>query len=75
MFIDFLKQNLSRVDAEFYIPFALNEVVREGKAQVKVLHTHEKWFGVTYREDRDMVINSLKSLVDKGVYPSDLWSD
>jgi UTP-glucose-1-phosphate uridylyltransferase len=74
MFIDFLERNLNRVDAEFYIPFALNEVIREGKAQVKVLHTREKWFGVTYREDRDMVINSLKSLVDKGIYPSDLWA-
>jgi len=73
MFIDFLKQNLNGVDSEFYIPFALNEVVREGKARVKVLHTREKWFGVTYREDRDMVMKSLKSLVDEGIYPSDLW--
>jgi hypothetical protein len=73
MFTDFLKQNISSPSAEFYIPFALNEVVRTGKAQVKVLHTHEKWFGVTYREDREMVMNSLKKLVDKGIYPSDLW--
>ncbi len=51
----------------------MNEVIKSGKARVKVLPTPEKWFGVTYREDRDMVMNSLKLLVDNGVYPDSLW--
>ena len=59
---------------EFYIPFAMNEVILSGDARVKVLHTHEKWFGVTYREDREMVMTSLQSLVNQGLYPTDLWA-
>jgi UTP-glucose-1-phosphate uridylyltransferase len=73
LFAGFLTKNSDRNDAEFYIPFAMNEVIKSGDVQVKVLHTHEKWFGVTYREDREMVINSFKELVDNGVYPADLW--
>jgi len=71
-FVDFLK-DASRNDAEFFLPYAMNEVIRSGKAKVKVLPTKEKWFGVTYREDRTMVMESLKTLVDQGVYPSGLW--
>jgi dTDP-glucose pyrophosphorylase len=73
-FMDFLKENASRNDAEFYIPYAMNEVIRSGKAKVKVLQTAEKWFGVTYREDRTMVMESLKKLVDQGIYPPALWN-
>lgn len=72
-FCDFLKKNITVSDAEFYIPSAMNQVILEGTARVKVLHTPEKWFGVTYREDREMVIANLKALVDQGIYPSDLW--
>jgi hypothetical protein len=52
----------------------MNEVIRSGDARVKVLHTKEKWFGVTYREDREMVIRSFKTLVANGIYPPDLWA-
>jgi choline kinase len=73
-FIQFLRDNIKKSDAEFYIPLALNEVIQSGKAHAKLLHTNEKWFGVTYREDREMVINSLKKLVEQGIYPPDLWA-
>ena len=73
-FIDFLHQHPNSHAAEFYIPFAMNEVIRTGKARVKVLPTQERWFGVTYREERDIVANNLKTLVQQGVYPADLWS-
>ena len=73
-FINFLQTHTAQHDAEFYLPFAMNEVIRAGEARVKVLHTNEKWFGVTYREDREMVMNSFRTLVAKGVYPSDLWA-
>ncbi len=72
-FRDFLLKNAGNPAAEFYIPFAMNEVIHQGAARVKVLHTPEKWFGVTYKEDRAMVMNSLRSLVEKGLYPPDLW--
>jgi dTDP-glucose pyrophosphorylase len=72
-FAHFLDLNAGRTDGEFYIPFAMNEMILAGQARVKVLHTHEKWFGVTYREDRERVMKSLSTLVANGIYPSDLW--
>jgi UTP-glucose-1-phosphate uridylyltransferase len=72
-FTTFLNVNSGNKDSEFFLPSAMNEVIKSGKARVKVLPTMEKWFGVTYREDRDMVMNSLKALVDQGVYPNSLW--
>jgi UTP-glucose-1-phosphate uridylyltransferase len=73
-FVTFLSSHGGNKDAEFYLPSGMNEVIRSGKARVKVLPTQEKWFGVTYRDDRQMVMNSLKALVDQGIYPSSLWS-
>jgi hypothetical protein len=72
-FSGFLQNNVHNPHAEFYLPFAVNEVIRSGEARVRVLHTHEKWFGVTYRNDRDMVMRNLKDLVAQGSYPPDLW--
>ncbi len=73
-FIDFLKLNVNNHSTEFYIPFAMNEVVRTGKARVKVLPTHERWFGVTYLAEKEMVASNLKDLVQQGIYPADLWA-
>ncbi len=72
-FRSFLTRNADNPDSEFYIPFAMNEAIKAGLARVKALHTNERWFGVTYRNDRDMVMNSLRSLVEKGIYPKNLW--
>lgn len=72
-FSDFLTTNYQKPEAEFYLPTGMNEVIRSGSARVKVLPTLEKWFGVTYREDKDMVTKSLKKLVKEGIYPADLW--
>jgi len=69
----FIQDNIKNLNAEFYLPAVVNEVVREGRAGVKVLQTPEKWFGVTYKEDRTMVINSLIKLLEAGVYPVNLW--
>jgi NDP-sugar pyrophosphorylase family protein len=73
-FADFCKMNVNNHGSEFYIPVAMNEVVRAGKARVKVLPTHAKWFGVTYQEDKKIVNESLTSLVEQGVYPNNLWA-
>jgi NDP-sugar pyrophosphorylase family protein len=73
-FTGFLRENITDNKTEFYLPFAMNEVIHSGRARVRVLHTKERWFGVTYREDREMVINSLKALVVQGIYPPDLWA-
>jgi bifunctional N-acetylglucosamine-1-phosphate-uridyltransferase/glucosamine-1-phosphate-acetyltransferase GlmU-like protein len=72
-FRTFIQDNIKNLNAEFYLPAMINEVVREGRTSVKVLQTPEKWFGVTYKEDRSMVINSLIKLLEAGVYPVNLW--
>lgn len=57
------------VKAEFYLPSMVSELIDSGKAKVKVLTTPDKWIGVTYREDKPMVVESIKKLVEDGVYP------
>ncbi len=57
---------------EYYLPTAVKEAMTDG-ATVKVLKTSSKWFGVTYREDREQVVSSIKELTEKGEYKKDLW--
>lgn len=71
-FADFIEKNYQHPKAEIYLPFVVNEMVKSGKASVKVIPTSEKWFGVTYREDKAVAQQKLKALVDKGVYPENL---
>ncbi len=60
--------------AEFFLPDVVNQLIQQGKAQVKVLPTGEKWFGVTYPEDRPFVQSAIRDLIQRGVYPENLWS-
>ena len=55
--------------SEYYLPIIVNDLIVGGKATVKVLKTSDKWYGVTYKEDKPAVSSSLKKLHDKGVYP------
>ncbi len=59
--------------AEFYLPSVPDALIREGKAQVRVLETGERWYGVTYREDLDSVKTAMADLCKRGVYPDALW--
>lgn len=72
-FIDFLKNNLDNLKAEYFIPLMVNKLINEGTATVKVLDTTSKWFGVTYAADRQGVVDKIQSLVDAGEYPSKLF--
>jgi dTDP-glucose pyrophosphorylase len=72
-FENFLRENLRNPKAELYIPLVINKLVKSGEASVTVLETREKWFGVTYREDKPQVIEELAKLVARGVYPKTLW--
>ena len=58
---------------EYFLPFVVDELLKENKAQVKVLETSEKWYGVTYKEDRKSVSEALGRKVTEGVYPEKLW--
>lgn len=59
--------------AEYLLPQIIDRLVKSGKARVKVLDTHDKWFGVTYQEDKAAVVASIRKLVDDGVYPEKLF--
>jgi UTP-glucose-1-phosphate uridylyltransferase len=72
--IDFLKKHGHEEKSEFYIPTAVNLLVNDGKARMKVLRSSDSWFGVTYREDKPHVASSIRALVARGDYPSPLWS-
>jgi len=58
---------------ECYLPFVVNDMLKDGRADVKVLTTSDAWFGVTYQEDKPFVKASVKALKDKGEYPQNLW--
>ncbi len=73
MFKEFLTENCQSLKAEFYIPTVVNNLIQNKQARVKVLDTPSKWFGVTYAEDRPMVVLRINELTRKGVYPAKLW--
>jgi hypothetical protein len=72
-FEGFLERRGSDPKAECLIPNTVGDLVRDGQARVKVLRTSDSWFGVTYREDRPRVIESVRALIAAGLYPEKLW--
>lgn len=72
-FIDFLKENIDKPKAEYYIPLMVNKLINDGTATVEVLDTTSRWFGVTYAADRQGVVDKLRALADSGEYPSKLF--
>ncbi|MDR1762595.1 MAG: nucleotidyltransferase [Dysgonamonadaceae bacterium] len=72
-FIDFFNANKDNPKAEFFIPLVVNNLITSGKARVKVLDTPSKWFGVTYKEDRDGVVAKIRELIARGEYPEKLF--
>jgi len=72
-FIKFLEANVGNHKAEYFIPLMVDHLIINKIADVKVLDTPSKWFGVTYAEDRPGVVEKLQKLVEKGEYPSPLW--
>ncbi|MEG2282989.1 MAG: nucleotidyltransferase, partial [Rikenellaceae bacterium] len=59
--------------AEYLIPTVVNDLINEGKVTLKVLSSDAKWFGVTYKEDRPIVVAKLQALISAGRYPQKLW--
>ncbi len=72
-FENFLKEELpgNPMKAEYYLPMAVGELLQEGKAVVQVLNSRDKWFGVTYKEDKEMVVKALAGLKEQGLYPEE----
>ena len=72
-FADFLQKSGQEQKSECYIPATVGDLVTAGHAKVKVLRTNDSWFGVTYREDRPRVVESIRQLIARGDYPEKLW--
>ena len=73
IFEDFLEKYIQELKKEFYIPFAVDCMVKDGSARCDVLSTPSRWFGVTFKEDRPGVVAKFAELVENGVYPSPLY--
>ena len=74
-FVEFLeKLTDDDIKKEFYLPMVVDELIHENLAEVKVLETDGRWFGVTYKEDKPEVVASIRKLISEGVYPENLWS-
>lgn len=69
----FLEENASSLKAEYFLPSLVDELIRSGNVEVPVLPTDERWFGMTYKEDREMVSGKLAELVKQGVYPTPVY--
>lgn len=76
-FVDFFEKDVKAdpMKAEYLLPTLIGELLREKKCTVKVLETHDKWFGVTYKEDKEEVVESFKKLIEEGIYSKELYSD
>ncbi len=73
VFVDFLKENIGELKAEFYIPYAVDCLIKKGTATCELISTPSRWFGVTYQADRQGVVDKFKEFADKGVYPTPLY--
>ena len=75
-FKNFLSNSIDKnpQKAEFYIPTTIEELIKSDKAKVKVLESANKWFGVTYKEDKPDVVASVNALIEAGEYPDNLWN-
>ncbi|MBP6492480.1 MAG: nucleotidyltransferase [Clostridia bacterium] len=66
-----LKENPMK--GEYFLPLAVDQLLKDNKAKIKILPSADKWFGVTYKEDRESVVSALQSMKDKGLYLEKLW--
>jgi UTP-glucose-1-phosphate uridylyltransferase len=72
-FTTFIQENYNQHKAEFYIPSVVDKLIKDENAMVKVLKSADQWFGVTYKEDKPLVIQKINQLIRSGIYPENLW--
>ena len=72
-FVDFIRENARQLKAEFYIPYVVNKLITQSNASVRVLESRDRWFGVTYQEDKAVTIERVRQMVREGRYPESLW--
>lgn len=74
IFSSFLEKNINELKTEFYIPYAIDCMIKDGSANTELLSTPSHWFGVTFKEDRPGVVAKFKEFAEKGIYPSPLYN-
>ncbi len=72
-FKDFLKDKGQELTSEFYIPFTLDNMIKDNDIRIKILTSPDQWFGVTYRDDKPIVMSKINDLIQSGIYPEKLW--
>ncbi len=63
------------VKSEYFLPSVVSQLIGEGKARVRVLTSTDKWYGVTYQEDKPTVVAAIAAMTAAGLYPSQLWGE
>lgn len=71
--MDFLATRIETEKGEFFIPMVVDELIRENKAEVRVLPSQSQWFGVTYKQDKEKAADALREMISRGMYPARLW--
>lgn len=76
-FASFLERELpgNPLKCEYFLPFVVDEVLKENRAEVTVLRSRDRWYGVTYKEDKETVVQAIRHLKEQGLYPEKLWED
>ena len=67
-FIEFLKEKGQELKSEFFLPFMVDDLIKAGEKEVDVLVAEDKWYGMTYKEDKPSIVNALKKMTDEGKY-------
>lgn len=76
-FAAFLEKSLpdNPLKCEYFLPFVVDELLKESRAEVTVLQSQDRWYGVTYKEDKETVVQAIRQLKEQGYYPKKLWED
>ena len=72
-FLPFIEKHGKDLKSEFLLPVIIDELIGESRAQLTVLHSQERWHGITYQPDKPLVIAAVQSLINEGIYPANLW--
>lgn len=74
-FLRFFREDVPKnpEKAEYFLPFVVNDLLAQGRAQVTVLSSKDKWYGVTHKEDKASVTEAIRSMTEQGLYPAPLW--
>lgn len=63
------------IKGEYFLPSVVSALIGEGKARVKVLRSRDRWYGVTYHEDKPVVVSAIARMTQEGLYPANLWGE